>query len=402
MFDLGEQYLAGLLIDCGNPAKTDSPTPLELIRCDISRRADSCGLVQLRHTVVPEKLYSEYYYQSGINHTMRDNLAGIVNQAESLLSLQTGDLVLDIGCNDGSLLESYTAPGLEKLGIDPSDVALQAVDRGFRVIRSFFSFEAFHSMYASRKAKVITSIAMFYDLPDPNRFVADIKKVLDESGIWILEQSYLPSMLAQNAFDTICHEHLEYYSLAVLRRLIQQHGLEIITASLNDINGGSIRLVVGHKGVKTTPKSTENQLRELDAREQEMKLDDDRVYAGFRDSARQIKSDLLEVLNKAKAEGVIVHGYGASTKGNTILQYCGIDSRLVSAIADRNPRKWGKCTIGTNIKIISEQESREQRPGFYLVLPWHFMGEFRRRETGFLARGGKFIVPMPKVHLVGT
>jgi SAM-dependent methyltransferase len=370
------------------------------VRCDPDQDENACGLVQMRHTVPPKVLYHKYYYQSGINQSMRDNLAGISALAESSISLHSGDLVLDIGCNDGTLLSSYKTQGLRLLGIDPSDVALMAREKGFRVVNDFFSARAFQTAYPTDKARVITSISMFYDLEDPHAFVADIAACLHEDGIWILEQSYLPTMLEMNSFDTICHEHLEYYSLAALERLFNDHNLEVLDVHLNDVNGGSFRLVVGHAGKHQIRPEWNERVQNCRIHEFELALDTDAPYAVFRENIQKIRQDLQAFLKKAKAEKKIVHGYGASTKGSTTLQYCGITPDLVSAIADRNPRKWGQYTIGTHIKIISEEESRAAKPDYYLVLPWHFMAEFKTRETEFLKRGGQFVIPMPTVHFI--
>lgn len=399
--DLGEHYIGGVLASEDGTAFIKRKVPLQLVRCDPGLDQEACGLVQMRHTVPPKVLYHQYFYQSGINQSMRDNLCTISTLAKGFQKLLPGDLVLDIGCNDGTLLESYGIEGLRLLGIDPSDVALMAREKGLQVVNDFFSAKAFRTAYPDDKPKIITSISMFYDLENPHAFVKDIAEVLHERGIWILEQSYLPSMLKMNSFDTICHEHLEYYSLAALERLFSEHGLEILDVYLNEVNGGSFRLVVGHAGKIQAPAESAARVQELRIREFEMALETDAPYAEFRKNVEKIKTDLLNFLKKAKAEGKVVHGYGASTKGNTTLQYCGITPDLVSAIADRNPRKWGFYTIGTNIKIISEDDSRALKPDYYLVLPWHFIDEFVKRETEFLQRGGRFVIPMPDVHLIG-
>jgi SAM-dependent methyltransferase len=331
---------------------------------------------------------------------MVSNLAGISALAEETVKLNPGDIVLDIGCNDGTLLASYQTQGLRHIGIDPSDVALKARERGFEVVNDFYSADAFRRVHPQEKARVVTSISMFYDLESPRAFVEDIASVLADDGIWILEQSYLPSMLAVNSFDTICHEHLEYYSLAVLERLFGECGLEVVDVHLNDVNGGSFRLCVAHQGRVKPSREAAIRVQELRVSEFELALDTDTPYAEFRANIRRIKNELQAFLKKAKAEGKLVHGYGASTKGNTTLQYCGINGDILPAIADRNPRKWGSFTIGSRVKIISEDESRAAKPDYYLVLPWHFMPEFKTREKEFLARGGQFVVPFPQVHLV--
>ncbi len=397
---LGDQYLSGAFAKPEGAPPVQRRVPLDLVRCDPTLDERACGLVQMRHSVPPKVLYASYWYRSGVNQTMRDNLAGIAQMAEKMAGLQPGDLVLDIGCNDGTLLKSYRTAGLKRLGIDPSNVVAHARAAGLEVVNDFFSATALRSAYPDQKPKVITSIAMFYDLENPHKFVQDIKDSLHEEGLWVLELSYLPTMLEMNSFDTICHEHLEYYSLAPMERLFAEHGLELADVSLNDINGGSFRIAVNHAGKTKSSDQAKERMQQLRLKEFEMGLDTDAPYAVFRRNIKKVRTDLAAFLKKAKAQKKLVHGYGASTKGNTTLQYCGVTAQLVPAIADRNEDKWGSHTIGTNIPIISEAESRKQKPDYYLVLPWHFMDEFKKREKDFLARGGKFVLPMPEVTLV--
>jgi hypothetical protein len=240
---------------------------------------------------------------------------------------------------------------------------------------------------------------MFYDLENPHAFVKGIHTILHPEGVWILELSYLPSMLKMNSYDTICSEHLEYYSLAPLERLFQEHELKVLDVTLNAINGGSFRVTVGHLGKEQTPEQAER-VQALRVSEFELGLDGETPYEEFGKAVYLNKISLLGMLADLKQQGKVVHGYGASTKGNTILQYCGIASDLLPCIADRNPAKHGSCTIGTNIPIISEEQSRAMKPDYYLALPWHFIEEFKTREAEFLARGGKFIVPMPEVQIL--
>jgi hypothetical protein len=398
---LGDQFISGAFAKPDGAPPTQRRVPLDLVRCDPSVDEAACGLVQLRHSVPPKVLYQSYWYRSGVNQTMRDNLAGIAHLAEDTACPQPGELVVDIGCNDGTLLKSYLSQGIKRLGIDPSNVVEHARAAGLEVVNDFFSAAALRSVYPEQKAKIITSIAMFYDLENPHRFVSDIEESLDERGVWVLELSYFPTMLEMNSFDTICHEHLEYYALAPMERLFAEHDLEVVDVHLNDINGGSFRIVVGHAGKTKPSPEAQARLQQLRMKEFDLGLDTDAPFAAFRRNIKKIRADLQAFLRKAKAQKKIVHGYGASTKGNTTLQYCGLNPTLVSAIADRNPDKWGSRTIGTNIPIISEEESRKRKPDYYLVLPWHFIEEFKKRESEFLARGGKFIMPMPNVHLVG-
>jgi SAM-dependent methyltransferase len=398
---LGDQHIGGAFAkpDCTPPVQRR--IPLDLVRCDPALDQDACGLVQMRHSVPPKVLYASYWYRSGVNQTMRDHLAGIAHMAEQIAALKTGDLVLDIGCNDGTLLKSYRTAGIKRLGIDPSNVVAHARAAGLQVVNDFFSAGALRSAYPEQKPKVITSIAMFYDLENPHAFVADIKNSLHEEGVWVLELSYLPSMLEINSFDTICHEHLEYYSLGPMERLLAEHGLEVMDVTLNDSNGGSFRIAVGHAGKIKPSDEARERVQQIRLREFEQAFDTDAPYALFRKNIEKIRKDIRDFLKKAKAQKRLVHGYGASTKGNTTLQFCGVKPELLPAIADRNEDKWGTRTVGTNIPIISEEASRKLKPDFYLALPWHFIEEFKKREREFLGRGGKFIIPMPQVHLIG-
>ncbi|HEX5221732.1 MAG TPA: class I SAM-dependent methyltransferase [Verrucomicrobiae bacterium] len=401
VLSLGDQYIAGSFAGPDGKPPVSRRIPLELVRCDPDKDQGACGLVQLRHSVPPRILYRSYFYRSGINQSMRDHLAGITRFAEDTVKLHAGDLVVDIGCNDGTLLKSYRTGGLRILGIDPAtNIVEYARKNGVQVVNDFFSADALRSVYPYERPKVITSIAMFYDLENPHKFVGDIKAVLHEEGIWILELSYLPLMLEMNSFDTICHEHLEYYSLAPMERLFAEHDLEVVDVTLNGCNGGSFRIAVGHKGKVNPSPAARERVQQLRIQEFEQALDTDAPYAAFRKNIEKIRKDMRAFLVKARKQKKLVHGYGASTKGNTTLQYIGVTPDLVPAIADRNPDKFGSRTIGTNIPIISEEESRKAKPDYYLVLPWHFMDEFKQRESAFLKRGGKFLLPMPTVHLV--
>jgi SAM-dependent methyltransferase len=398
VLDLGEHYVS----DFPRPDQIlDSKVPLELALC---RR---CRLLQLRHAVDPNKLYRNYWYKSGTNQTMRNALADIANQAETLIHLQAGDVVLDIGCNDGTLLGAYRTGDILKVGIDPSDVAESACKIADKLIVDFFSAEAFFRQLGERRAKVITSIAMFYDLDEPNRFVADVKQCLDPDGLWIIQMSYLPLMLKTNEFGNICHEHLEYYSLQSLEYLLHLHDFEVVDVELNDINGGSLRAYIRNRGAKVggfadTTYRTLAAERVQARREAEIRLglSDKPVYAEFATRVERIKHDTVKFIQDAVAQGKKVYVYGASTKGNTVLQYFGLDHTLITAAAERNPDKWGRVTVGTSIPIVSETEARAASPDYFLVLPWHFLEEFMAREHDYLYAGGRFIVPFPYFTLI--
>lgn len=402
VMDLGEQCIAGYFPRQRDDRSREDRYPLQLVWCDQTGRPDSCGLLQLRHSVPGELLYSSYWYRSGINRTMTRNLHEIAMQATDLVGgLRPGDLVVDIGCNDGTLFDGYPeTPGVTFLGIDPSDVTRYAVAKGYEVARTYFGREVLRERFPGRLARIITSIAMFYDLEDPAAFVADIAASLAPDGVWVSEFSYMPTMLEVNSFDTVCHEHLEYYSLGVVERLLEGGGLQVLRAELNDVNGGSIRLFAGHQGGRRQRSADQAHLQAIRTREQQLGLQTAQPYEDFAKRSERVRADLCAVLADLKAQDKRVHIYGASTKGNTTLQFAGIDTTLVECAADRNPDKWGLETIGTRIPIVSEEESRSRNPDYYLVLPWHFLDEMIEREQAFFERGGRFIIPFPELRVI--
>jgi C-methyltransferase C-terminal domain/Putative zinc binding domain/Methyltransferase domain len=398
VIDLGDQYLQGSFIKPGKEEPPMRKIPLVLMRCDPTKDEKACGLLQMLHTVPPEVLYSAYWYRSGTNKTMHNHLQGIAEEAAILVTKKDAK-VLDIGCNDGTLL-SYYPEGFKKFGIDPSDVALD-IKGDVKVIQGLFPSEELRKASEGEKFDIITSIAMFYDLEDPVSFVKNIKQQLSAEGLWIFEMSYMPSMLKMNSYDTICHEHLEYYSLAVIEYILKQADMKIVKASLNDINGGSIRCYATHTSNFRYNKPEFIQgLQVMRQEEFDMELDTDKPYKNFQSRINSHKAELSELLKQLKKQGKKIHVYGASTKGNTILQWCEIDSFIIDYAADRNPDKDGARTLGTDIPIISEAESRSMKPDYYLVLPWHFKEEFLAREQEILQGGTGMIFPLPTISVV--
>ena len=392
VFDLGDQVLSGVF---RTDNLDDIPSgPLTLFGCN------KCQLVQLQHSYPLDEMYNEGYgYRSGVTAYMSQHLQEILNFAFDNVSLKKGDHVLDIGSNDGTLLSHYPEEIYNCIGIDP--VAAKYLDvypKGAKVVTDFFTEENYFSV-ASAKAKVVTSISMFYDLEKPLDFAKAVASILSLDGVWIFEQSYLPAMLRQNSYDTICHEHLEYYSLAAIQYIVQQAGMKIVDASQNEVNGGSIRLAVVHESrchvTKVSPEAMW-----LMEQEKTHKIYTNHAFVSFKENVERQKKDLLTLLQELKKAGKTVIGYGASTKGNVILQYCGIDQDLLPYIGDITPFKDGVFTPGTKIPVISMEKAKAMNPNYFLVLPWAFRNDIILREKGTLHNGTKFIFPLPFVEIV--
>lgn len=397
VIDLGPQHLQGSFVKPGKELPPLRKIPLRLMRCDTSRDENACGLLQLEHSTPPEILYAAYWYRSGTNQTMRSHLQGIAKDVTAEIA-STRARVLDIGCNDGTLLSHYPAT-YAKFGVDPSDVAKGVT--GATVVQDVFPSARLKAVCGDEKFDAVTSIAMFYDLEDPVAFAKAIADVLATDGVWVIELAYLPTMLDNDSYDTICHEHLEYYSLAVLERIAREANLRIFRVALNDINGGSIRCWLTHSA--SAKHGTAPDHAKLSARREaefELQLDDDEPYRAFQRRIEALRDELGSLIRKLKREGRRIHVYGASTKGNTILQWCGIDNSMIECAADRNAEKHGARTLGSDIPIVSEEESRAMKPDYYLVLPWHFRAEFLEREKVMLARGVGLIFPLPKLEIV--
>jgi NDP-4-keto-2,6-dideoxyhexose 3-C-methyltransferase len=396
LLSLGEQALTGVF-----PSSSDQVVeeiPVELVKCT---GTDVCGLVQLKHTGEPEEMYGDNYgYRSGLNPMMVTHLKGIANEIVQSVHLQESDIVLDIGSNDATLL-SFFDPSCQLIGMDPSGEKFRSFYPQHTVlVPDFFSADGFLAASGGAKAKVITSIAMFYDLPAPQKFVDDIALSLADGGVWIFEQSYLPSMLKANSYDTICQEHLEYYAVQQIQWLLERAGMSMLGASLNDANGGSIRITA----VKNThPSATSSSIaQQFMEQEQRDGLEDLSTYEHFSERVLEHRDGLNLLLANLRKQGKVVFGLGASTKGNVLLQFCDITERELPCIAEVNKEKFGRFTPGTHIPIVSQDEADARNPDYYLVLPWHFRDGIMQSSRAFLERGGKLIFPLPEISIVGT
>ena len=397
ILNLGIQVLTGVFPKTvGEPVESG---PLELVKCRTGLQGDTCGLVQLKHSFAPEQMYGDTYgYRSGLNQSMVRHLERKAAFIRSMIPISQGDLFLDIGSNDGTLLRAINVSGVELVGMDPSATKFaEFYPPRAKRIPDFFSAANFFREVGARRAKVVTSIAMFYDLESPLQFMRDVFEVLADDGIWVFEQSYLPQMLRMNSYDTVCHEHLEYYALRQVLWMANKVGFEIVDLEFNSVNGGSFSVTAAkRKGAHSNTMAINNAMRE----ENEQGLDSLRPYQDFADRVHRQRRALVQELRAMNESGLRVLGYGASTKGNVLLQFCGLKSDVLPFIAEVNPDKFGSYTPGTLIPIISEFEARAMRPDVFLVLPWHFRDNIVEREKEFLRAGGKLLFPLPAIEQV--
>lgn len=392
VLNLGSQVLTGVFPK--SASENVSSGPLELVW------SPSSGLLQLKHSYAAEEMYGENYgYRSGLNQSMVEHLTNKIRFLERLATPQAGDAVLDIGSNDCTTLKAYQANGLEQIGIDPTGAKFSSYyPADVKLIPDFFSADAFRSA-TDKKAKIVTSIAMFYDLESPIAFANQIAEILAPDGVWHFEQSYMPSMLRLNSYDTICHEHLEYYSLGVIQIILEAAGLKLVDVVMNNINGGSFAVTATHR--KNSSLTVNRPVIDwLLGQEVRMGLNTPRPFREFEDRVFRHREDLTNLIKSLVADGKKVFGYGASTKGNVVLQFCGFTSADIPVIAEVNEEKFGRVTPGSRIPIVSETEARAMKPDYFFVLPWHFKDGILRREREYLASGGKFIFPFPEIEII--
>jgi hypothetical protein len=389
ILDLGEQYLTGVFPKTKN--EKISRGPVQLV---FSKKS---SLLQMRQTYNLEEMYGENYgYRSGLNNSMVDHLEMKISILESKYKVSGNDNVLDIGSNDGTGLSFYSNPN--KYGIDPSAEKFRKYYQDdVNLAIDFFSYNAIHKNFGAKKFKIITSIAMFYDLNDPISFCKDIYKTLQDEGIWHFEQSYLPLMIETLNFDTVCQEHIEYYSLTSIYNILSKAELKIIDIEFNDINGGSIGVTATKNTSKFQTSEYVNYILEKERREG---YKDGSALMDFQKKVNQHKSEIEKLLLLLKKQGKSIVGYGASTKGNVLLQYCKIDNSILDCIVEVNEDKFGRFTPGTNIPIVSDEYLVTHKPDYCFVLPWHFKSSILTREKEYRKLGGKFIFPMPNLVII--
>jgi hypothetical protein len=377
------------------PTQQDEILPSSDLTMVICENND-CSLVQLKESISQELLFTNSYgYRSGLNKSMLNHLELIADQLKSKY-LNDGAKILDIGSNDGSLLNFFTKSTTNLYGVDPiSDSLSQYYDPNIERLNEFFSNQSFHDHRGT--FDLVTSVSMFYDLPDPLSFAKNVKQMLSERGVWFVELAYLPSTVTKNSYDTICHEHLEYYSLKSLSFLFDLAGLKIINLSFNEINGGSVALTLTHKDSRI--ENDEQIVNYFLNLEDEKNINSINGMVSFYNRIEEHRKHLIELLETLDSKSV--WGLGASTKGNTLLQYCGIDNSKIKKIADPNQDKWGRFTPKSLIPIVSEKQFRDNQPDYALVLPWHFKNTIMEKEKVYLKNGGRLIFPLPEIQVVG-
>lgn len=371
VLDLGNLAVSDFL----DPGQEPNQAPLELVRCG------GCGLVQLRHTVDRDRLYRHYHYRSGVNETMIAALRDVVVSAQKVIALEPGDWVLDIGSNDGTLLDQYP-PWIKTVGFEPSDVARK--DSHHFVVPDYFPPTQYP--VTEKPCKIITAVAMFYDLDDPGAFLEECKRWLHPEGVLVLQFQDLWSMVQADAIDNVCHEHLTYWTEEALSNLAVRHDLVVEDWSAQSINGGSLRFMLRRL------KHGARWLAHPGVSPEDLRL--------FADRVQRNKHDTVVLLRRLKAEGKRVCGIAASTKFNTLSQFYGIGPDLIESISERSPEKVGKTTV-TGIPIVSEDEMRAARPDYLFTGAWQFAEAFAERERSLLEQGTKLIIPLPTLRIVG-
>jgi len=392
VLDLGEQMLTGVFPREKGAKVTTGP--LHLVKC--TGNDDACGLLQMEHSYDLGEMYgANYGYRSGLNASMVAHLNNKVKRILGLVELQPGDLVIDIGSNDSTTLQAYPADGPVLVGVDPTGIKFHSYyPSHIQLIPDFFSADLVQERFPGKKAKVVTSFSMFYDLEDPMGFMRQVYDVLADDGVWVFEQSYMPTMLETNSYDTVCHEHLEFYALRQIKWMADRVGFRIIDVEFNDVNGGSFSVIVKKSLGDITVTSDVQQILEDEAAKG---LETLKPYHEFAQRIERTREDLLEFIKKAQADGNNVSVLGASTKGNVLLQYCGLDTKKVDFVGEVNPEKFGCYTPGTWIPIISEQELLARNPDYMIVLPWHFRKFF---TTNKKFSGMNLVFPLPKLEIL--
>ena len=398
---LNEQYISATFVKSNkNNDLKKIKTPLTLSLCIQNGNRDNCGHLQLHEIINPDLLYRNYFYRSAISDTMRKDLKNVVENVLKISNPDPQDIIVDIGSNDCTLLNFYKN-GFKLVGFEPAkNIKFIDEDKNIKIFTNYFNSRDFNENF-KKKAKIITSCAMFYDLENPKKFVNDIKNILDENGIWCVQMSYLLLMIKNLNFYDICHEHLSYYSMHTFEKLIKQFNLKVFYAETNAVNGGSIRLYVCKKECKKYDKENfQAKLIKLRIEEEKYHLNDKNTFFNFQKKIDRLKNKINSYINNIIKDKKIVLALGASTKGNILLQHFGLGKDKIPFISERNSSKVGLRCLGTDIELISEEKARSMKPKAMLVLPWYFKEEIIKREKKYIEEGGELIFPMPYPYVV--
>lgn len=395
---LGDQYLTGVFPNTKDESITYGP--MELMKCQEDRQGNFCGLLQLKQSYDLNEMYGwNYGYRSALNQSMVEHLHRKVKNVLRRITVVVGDVMLDIGSNDSTLLQAYPQNGVTLVGIDPiGEKFREYYPDHIQLIPEFFSAQSFKKRLGEKKAKIITSIAMFYDIEDPLDFMQQVNEILADDGVWVFEQSYMPAMLEKNAYDTVCHEHLEYYRLKQIKWMTDRVGLKIIDIEFNNVNGGSFSVMAA----KSNSSFHENiaGIEKILHEEENKGLGTLKPYLEFKQHVYKHRQELRQCIMKIKSDNKLILGYGASTKGNVILQFCEFTEKDIPFIAEVNKDKFGCYTPGTYIPIIPEEEAKAMHPDFFLVFPWHFKESFLKKEKKYLEKGGMLLMPLPELEII--
>lgn len=391
VLDLGQQTLTGVF---PKSSRSEGVTagPLRLVKC---MGIDVCGLLQLEHSYDLSEMYGlNYGYRSGLNRSMVEHLHSKVRRIQSLVHLDANDLIIDIGSNDSTTLQAYPEGKFNLVGVDPTGIKFHSYyPKHIKLIPDFFSAKLIREKFPNKQASIITSFSMYYDLEDPLGFMKQISEVLADDGVWVFEQSYMPAMLETNSFDTVCHEHLEFYALKQICWMAERSGLKIIDVEFNDINGGSFSVIAAkeNSNFAVSPAVEETLIKE-----KKLGFDNLEPFNVFAQNAKIARENLLEFIKKIKSQGKTIAGLGASTKGNVLLQYCGLTANDLYAIGEVNEEKYGCYAPGSGIPIIREDELLQSSPDYLLVLPWHFK-EFFLSNSKFSKT--RLVFPLPRLEI---
>jgi len=391
VFDLGKLYFTGKFPPSINSKLGKGELGLSF--------CDNCKLVQLNKSYDSKYLFSkDYGYKTGINSTMTNHMKDVQSFILKKIKLKDQDYILDIASNDGTLLNLFPTY-CNKVGIDP---ILQRYKKEYKNVKykisDFFSSKILKKNKINKKFRIVTALSVFYDLDDPNIFLNDIEKILEDDGICLIENADLYSIIKLNMFDTICHEHVAYYSTKIMIQMANKNNLRIFDLKKNSINGGSLQYYICKKKSKFL--NNEKVIKNILEREKNLGLSNIITIKKFYSRISKLKLNTMKLLKKISQQNKKILGYGASTKGNVLLQYYDIDKNNIEYIADRNPYKFGKYTPGTKIKIISEKQARKIKPDYFFVLPWHFKKEILMRESKIRKQGTKMIFPLPNLKII--